>query len=275
MNAKTNGTIPSEDELRAEFVRQHKGRNLKQHYPRGTYVSANIAALWNQHKRTVEWLIQYAAYLPKQEPDDFAVRFIEKRAEKYAEENASTDPDDGSTIWHYGNDGRDYHNTLVELAEDIRAAMAEARKENERPIDRLRRNDPEFVAHLERTSRMVETWPSWKRNSAETSVQDSKPPSADDEVLALHRQLATERLRADQGWARAEAKSKECADLRERLSITSEAELDAARYEILRAHVSPKDVRIFMTTIPPEGQTLEERIDMLCDIILEARRANR
>lgn len=33
---------------------------------------------------------------------------------------------------------------------------------DESPMDRLRRNDPEFVAHLERTSEMVETWPKWK-----------------------------------------------------------------------------------------------------------------
>lgn len=38
------------------------------------------------------------------------------------------------------------------------------------------------------------------------------------EILALHRQLAAERLRADQGWARAEAKSKECIELRERMA---------------------------------------------------------
>jgi hypothetical protein len=42
--------------LRAEFVRQHKGRNLKQHRLRGTYLSAPIAALWNQHVRTANWL---------------------------------------------------------------------------------------------------------------------------------------------------------------------------------------------------------------------------
>lgn len=103
----------------------------------------------------------------------------------------------------------------------------------------------------------------------ECTPQDA---TRDEEILALHRQLAAERLRADQGWARAEAKSRECAELRERLAS---ATTDAARYTVLRAHVSPKDVRIFMNTIPPEGQTLEERIDMLCDIILEARRRNR
>jgi hypothetical protein len=42
--------------LRAEFERQHSGRNLRRHILRGTYVSAPIAALWNQHLRTAKWL---------------------------------------------------------------------------------------------------------------------------------------------------------------------------------------------------------------------------
>lgn len=46
----------SEKELRAEFERQHQGRNLRQHHLRGTYSSAPIAALWNQHLRTAKWL---------------------------------------------------------------------------------------------------------------------------------------------------------------------------------------------------------------------------
>lgn len=95
------------------------------------------------------------------------------------------------------------------------------------------------------------------------------PDAAHQEILALHRQLAAERLRADQGWERAEAKSKECAELRERLAVTA---TNAARYEVLRAHVSPRNVRISMNTVPPIGQTPKERIDMLCDIIIAARR---
>lgn len=47
---------PTEDEMRAEFQRQHDGRNLRQHYLRGTYLSAPIAALWNQHLRTIKWM---------------------------------------------------------------------------------------------------------------------------------------------------------------------------------------------------------------------------
>ena len=45
-----------EDFARAEFERQHSGRNLKQHYRRGAYLAAPIAALWNQHLRTIKWM---------------------------------------------------------------------------------------------------------------------------------------------------------------------------------------------------------------------------
>lgn len=41
--------------IRAEFERQHAGRNLTRHRLRGTYSSGPIAALWNQHLRSVEW----------------------------------------------------------------------------------------------------------------------------------------------------------------------------------------------------------------------------
>lgn len=47
---------PSEEELRTEFERQMKGRDLTRHHLRGTYSSPPIAALWNQHCRTVEWV---------------------------------------------------------------------------------------------------------------------------------------------------------------------------------------------------------------------------
>lgn len=53
-----------------------------------------------------------------------AIEFIEKRAEEYARENASDEYDTGVTVWHFGDAGRDYHNTLVELADDLRALSA-------------------------------------------------------------------------------------------------------------------------------------------------------
>lgn len=42
--------------LRAEFESQHAGRDLRRHSLRGTYIRANIAALWNQHVRTAQWV---------------------------------------------------------------------------------------------------------------------------------------------------------------------------------------------------------------------------
>jgi hypothetical protein len=55
---------------------------------------------------------------------EFAAKFIEKRAEDYARENSSMEHDTGATVWHYGTAGFDYHCTLIELAEDLRAAIA-------------------------------------------------------------------------------------------------------------------------------------------------------
>jgi hypothetical protein len=45
-----------EPALRAEFERQHDGRNLRRHKMRGTYIASYIAALWNQHVRTAMWM---------------------------------------------------------------------------------------------------------------------------------------------------------------------------------------------------------------------------
>lgn len=64
--------------------------------------------------------------------------------------------------------------------------------------------------------------------SEESGVAASIPPSTapapqTDEILALHRQLAAEKLRADQGWERAAAKSKECIELRERMVASKAA----------------------------------------------------
>lgn len=57
------------------------------------------------------------------------------------------------------------------------------------------------------------------------TVQDQgrEHEQGQDEILALHRQLAGEKLRADQGWERAEAKSRECIQLRERMTGQSES----------------------------------------------------
>jgi len=44
--------VVDEAHLRAEFERMHAHRNLARHHLRGTYQSAAIAALWNQHVKT-------------------------------------------------------------------------------------------------------------------------------------------------------------------------------------------------------------------------------
>jgi hypothetical protein len=48
---------PSEAELRAEFTRQHEGRDLKRNKIHGKYRRADIAALWKQHRRTARWMV--------------------------------------------------------------------------------------------------------------------------------------------------------------------------------------------------------------------------
>lgn len=52
--------------------------------------------------------------------DTFAVNFIERRAEQYLQDHADTEPDTGAVVFQYGEAGRDYYSTMVELAEDIR-----------------------------------------------------------------------------------------------------------------------------------------------------------
>jgi hypothetical protein len=52
----------------------------------------------------------------------------------------------------------------------------------------------------------------------QASQLKSKIEQLDEEVLSLHRQVAAERLRADQGWQRYEAKNKECLQLREMIA---------------------------------------------------------
>jgi rubrerythrin len=87
-------------------------------------------AEWVNHEQGFQCLVEpplpdgTKLYTAPIRASDFAIKFIEKRAEQYMQENTSEDPDDGSTIWHYGDAGREYHDTLTELAEDIRAAMA-------------------------------------------------------------------------------------------------------------------------------------------------------
>ncbi len=56
---KMDQTVPpiTKAELRAEFERQHAGKNLNKHAMRDTYTQPTMAAAWNQHVRTAEWVM--------------------------------------------------------------------------------------------------------------------------------------------------------------------------------------------------------------------------
>jgi hypothetical protein len=91
-------------------------------WPAGLYAWARIALLDNSpHHRT-------SAPAPSREAaplDFFAIKFIEQRAAEYLRDHASSEHDTGATVWHYGDAGRDYHSSLVELADDLRAALSQ------------------------------------------------------------------------------------------------------------------------------------------------------
>lgn len=53
-----------------------------------------------------------------------AAQYIEAQAAEYIAENASTDPDTGAVIWHFGEAGCSYHSMLIELAEELRHLAA-------------------------------------------------------------------------------------------------------------------------------------------------------
>lgn len=48
---------PTEDELRAEFERQHSGRNLKRNR-NNNYLHTGVQICWRQHQRTVRWMAE-------------------------------------------------------------------------------------------------------------------------------------------------------------------------------------------------------------------------
>ena len=45
-----------ENSARIEFEKQHDGRDLSRHRLRGTYQKPAIAALWNQHLKTISYV---------------------------------------------------------------------------------------------------------------------------------------------------------------------------------------------------------------------------
>lgn len=71
-------------QARAEFERQHSGRDLSRHHLRGTYSSGPIAALWNQHIRTIKWLEGRDALQDKADPEYGAAANIPTEAFEYA-----------------------------------------------------------------------------------------------------------------------------------------------------------------------------------------------
>lgn len=56
----------------------------------------------------------------------------------------------------------------------------------------------------------------------------------EEEILRLHRELAGERLRADQGWQRYEAANKDRNTLRVEKASFADVELDAKRFAACR-----------------------------------------
>lgn len=49
----------TEQELRAEFERQHSGRNLSVNR-NGNYYAINVQICWRQHQRTARWMEERA-----------------------------------------------------------------------------------------------------------------------------------------------------------------------------------------------------------------------
>lgn len=82
---------------------------------------ADLWSMWHQsqaeHPRSNEAVLREALDVAE---------FIEHKAESYLVHNADTEHDTGSTVFHYGEAGRDYHSNLVELAEEIRTLAATA-----------------------------------------------------------------------------------------------------------------------------------------------------
>jgi hypothetical protein len=68
---------------------------------------------------------------------------------------------------------------------------------------------------------------------ATTGASTAQGEELAEEILTLHRQLAAEKLRANQGWERAEAKSRECLQLRERMALGASTVLTDERIDQL------------------------------------------
>lgn len=114
------------DQTRANFEAhfQLTTRQAWQH-PDGSYKFPEIQAKWEG----------YQAGVAKAAPErdtlahggmQAAAEYIDAKADKYLQDYAHTEGDTGATVFHYGEAGREYHSSLVELAEELRAQLAAA-----------------------------------------------------------------------------------------------------------------------------------------------------
>lgn len=97
----------------------------------------------------------------------------------------------------------------------------------------------------------------WHKVGADDGLDDFATPSAPVAAHADDYEKRIETLAAN--WKERALKAE---------AALANAQQDAARYRVLREHVSPSTVRITMRSIPPQGQSPEERIDMLCDQLI-------
>lgn len=79
---------------------------------------------WKRDQVSLEEHIAALSRQPAGEGLTKAADFIDAKAQAYLDENASNEPDTGAVAFRYGEAGRDYYNTLVELAEEVRALSA-------------------------------------------------------------------------------------------------------------------------------------------------------
>lgn len=90
-----------EAELRAEFEKQHAGRNLTRHSLRGTYFSAPIAALWVQHVRTYLWIQEKYEQLEKATTVS-ALSYAERLCRERVDRVDSSRPGEPQVEWAKG-----------------------------------------------------------------------------------------------------------------------------------------------------------------------------
>jgi len=116
-----------------------------------------------------------------------------------------------------------------DVAKVLRGAASSASGEicGGKIVDYVRRADKVSYRSCEKCSKLYPErrfYGNTHCNAVASSGEAKGAAVADEEVLALHRQLAAETLRADQGWQRYEAKNRECLDLRAALATPVQAD---------------------------------------------------